>query len=528
MAQTGYTLTGTARTSPASDCYQLTGNAPQQNGALWYDKPLRLTESFNIEFTLNFGTNADGADGMMMILQTVGNRILGAPGSGIGFQGLRPSLGIEFDTYQNTNLGDPAEDHIAILRDGVSDHQLNSLYAKPVPISATSSTVKDGQDHLVRVKWTAGSRRLQVYVDCMPRINQTIDLVNDVFSSYKEVYWGFTSSTGGAYNAHTVCIQRDVVVRDTIQACKLDEVTLVSSISSNGQYTWLPTTGLSDPRVRNPRLKVTADQLYTVTYLDRCSLPKTDTVFVKIKPLPTVSLGADRQVCANQVVALSPTLTPATIPVKYRWSTGDSTRQLTPAVSGLYSLQISADGCSASDSVLLTFNPPPKVKLTGEPTYDCPLDQPILLNPLAAGLNLSYSWTPGGTTDSTLSVSTAGRYSVKISTKYGCSVEQGFTILDNCPPSASVFVPNTFTPNGDGINELFEWKSGTDIDARMKIFNRWGELIFSSEDQRQFWNGTWQGQPCPSTMYAWRLEFRSRQSSTSQWFVKLGEVLLLK
>ena len=527
-AQGTYNLVGTAHTSPASDCYQLTDNKPQQNGALWYDKPLRLTESFALEFTFNFGSNTDGADGMMMVMQTVGNRILGTPGSGIGFQGLRPSLGIEFDTFQNTNLDDPIEDHIAIVRDGVSDHRLNSFFAAPVPISATSNTVRDGKDHLIRVKWTVGTRLLQVQVDCMPRISQTIDLINDIFNGYKEVYWGFTSSTGGAYNAHTVCIQQDVIIRDTIQACKLEQVALISSISSNGQYNWQPATGLSNSRIRSPRLKVTTDKLYTVTYLDRCSLPKTDTVFVKVKPLPTLSLGGNRQVCENQVVNLTPMLTPATIPVKFRWSTGDSTRQLTPTASGLYRLQITADGCSVSDSALLTFTPPPKLGLTGEPTYNCPLDRPILLNPKASGTGLSYSWTPGGTSDSTLSVSAAGRYNVKVSTKVGCSVEQGFTILDNCLPSASVFIPNTFTPNGDGLNELFEWKSSTDIDARMKIFNRWGEVIFSSDNSSQFWNGTWQGHPCPSTMYAWRLEFRSRQSTTNQWFVKLGEVLLLR
>ncbi|UFH53090.1 lectin-like domain-containing protein [Spirosoma sp. KNUC1025] len=524
-AQSGYTLVGSARASAQSDCYQLTADRTAQIGAVWYDKPLELSKSFELEFTMNFGNNPLGADGIVMVMQTAGNRVIGTTGSGIGFQGLKPSLGIEFDTHANPNLGDLSADHIAIIRDGVSDHRLNTEFAPPVPISTSTNNVKDGKDYIIKVKWNAVSYLLQVQVNCLLRINQVVDLKNDIFKGFREAYWGFTSSTGSSANIHTVCLQKDIVVRDTFQVCKLESLTLVSNVSSDNKYTWQPATGLSNPLSRTPQLTATSSQLYTVSYLDRCSELKTDSVFVKVKT-PDVTLESTKEACENVRIDLNPTLTPANESVKYLWSTGDTTRQLSPKTSGLYILTVTKDGCTASDSSTVTFHPLPKLGLQSEPTYDCPQSQPLRLDPQATGTNLTYTWTPGDTHEATLGVIVAGRYTVNIKTNFGCEANQSFTVLDNCSPAASVFVPNAFTPNGDGKNELFDWKSNTEVEVRMQISNRWGEVVFFTTNAREFWDGSKNGQPCPTNIYTWQLEYRSLQNN--DWLVKRGEVLLIR
>lgn len=90
QAQNGYTLVGSALPGSSADCYNLTENSRSEHGAVWYDKPLNLTQSFELEFTINFGDNPLGADGVVMVMQTQGNRALGEAAGGIGFRGLQP------------------------------------------------------------------------------------------------------------------------------------------------------------------------------------------------------------------------------------------------------------------------------------------------------------------------------------------------------------------------------------------------------------------------------------------------------
>ena len=119
-----YTLQGDA--VPLSDnCYQLTDALPAQVGAVWYDEAIDLEQPFDVQFKMNFGENQGngssanpGGDGMMFVMQTIGPSAIGALGQGMGFQGLLPSLGIEFDTYLNPDVGDLIQDHIGIISDG--------------------------------------------------------------------------------------------------------------------------------------------------------------------------------------------------------------------------------------------------------------------------------------------------------------------------------------------------------------------------------------------------------------------------
>ena len=75
---------------------------------------------------------------------------------------------VEFDTWQNTVNEDPTWDHIAIMRDGISNH--NSIFntlASPVQASSTSTNIEDGQDHEIKIQWNASTRTFNVFFDCI-------------------------------------------------------------------------------------------------------------------------------------------------------------------------------------------------------------------------------------------------------------------------------------------------------------------------------------------------------------------------
>jgi gliding motility-associated-like protein len=200
-----YVLNGRAfQYSQTPECFQLTEAQNGQVGSVWYQNKLVLTENFDFEFELYFGTkDQNGADGIGFVLQPISTGE-GSQGEGMGFQGIRPSVVVEYDTWQNIPF-DPAYDHIAILRDGDHRHNGNTL-AGPVQASATNPNIEDGRFHSTRLVWNAFTLTLTVYFDGVLRASYSGDLVNTVFGGNPNVFWGFTSATGGANNVHRVCI----------------------------------------------------------------------------------------------------------------------------------------------------------------------------------------------------------------------------------------------------------------------------------------------------------------------------------
>jgi len=72
-------------------------------------------------------------------------------------------------------------------------------------------------------------------------------------------------------------------------------------------------------------------------------------------------------------------------------------------------------------------------------------------------------------------------------------------------PPLSVFIPDAFTPNGDGINDTFGVKGEGIQNFNLKIFNRWGEEVFESNNPKQQWDGTYNGKPAQNDMYVYQL-----------------------
>ena len=83
----------------------------------------------------------------------------------------------------------------------------------------------------------------------------------------------------------------------------------------------------------------------------------------------------------------------------------------------------------------------------------------------------------------------------------GCSSEEYITISYD----AVVYVPNTFTPDNDGINDVFEISGGNLLEMECLIFNRWGELIHTMKSPNDHWNGTYNGVNCQDGTYIWKL-----------------------
>ena len=121
----------------------------------------------------------------------------------------------------------------------------------------------------------------------------------------------------------------------------------------------------------------------------------------------------------------------------------------------------------------------------------------------------TFIWSP----DSSLSCSTCAypiaspltttTYVVEITDTNGCKTTDRVTIFFR----GTLFVPNTFTPNGDGVNDRFYALSSEVSELRLLVFNRWGEQIFSTDQLDGAWDGTFKGKESPIDTYVWRVDY---------------------
>ena len=180
------------------ECIRLTPDQPYRTGSAWFQEPIALSRPFDMRVSLVLGTkNREGADGIVFVFHPAMQT--GFRGEGMGFAGLVPSIGIEFDTYQNTHLADPAFDHVALMTNGARHH-----VASPIPLG----DLEDGARHPLRISWRPKGPGLEIQLDGQPVATYPADLVRRTFSGHATVYWGMTAGTGRLSNPQDVCIDR--------------------------------------------------------------------------------------------------------------------------------------------------------------------------------------------------------------------------------------------------------------------------------------------------------------------------------
>ena len=136
--------------------YRLTQNTGNQSGQIWSNDRINLSSDFKVEGKLFFGANNGGADGIAFIMQPVSNSE-GSSGGGLGYMGISPSIGVEFDTWDNPEYGDPtSSDHAAIVTNGDGNTHLETV---------TLSNIEDGQYHDFKFNWVASTKTMTVSLD---------------------------------------------------------------------------------------------------------------------------------------------------------------------------------------------------------------------------------------------------------------------------------------------------------------------------------------------------------------------------
>lgn len=167
------------------------------------------------------------------------------------------------------------------------------------------------------------------------------------------------------------------------------------------------------------------------------------------------------------------------------WSNGQETDEISISEPGIYSVQVSHNGCASSDETEVFLQSEPYLAFPSEPYSFCSDDQ---LNIYLDAANYTDLYWSHGPTSPQIVISTGGFYSVTAENECGAVTETIDVIEEDCTPY--LFIPNAFTPNEDGINDLFEIHATNFVETSFSMYSRNGELIFHTDDvTTEKWNG---------------------------------------
>lgn len=262
--------------------------------------------------------------------------------------------------------------------------------------------------------------------------------------------------------------------------CVGSAITLTPNPALTGNYLW------QDGSTNNT-FAANSMGLYWLQVSNNCGAAR-DSINIAIANPPAIfSLGADTTVCTGSTVLLSPIPEPIG---SFAWQDGSTDSTYTANNQGNYWLSVTNNCGVASDTMLLTTVDYPLYPFNDLVVDTC-TDAPVTLDAQNSGM--AYIWSTNDTS-AMITVSDTGLYRVTITNNGLCSITDSARVsYHSCSQCVANF-PTAFTPNGDQINDKFRVIHNCDIDRYLlRIYNRWGEKVFETNNPKQGWDGTYKG-----------------------------------
>ncbi len=281
--------------------------------------------------------------------------------------------------------------------------------------------------------------------------------------------------------------------------------------SGGVNYNWNPPTYLDNNLIGNPNCTPLSDITYTVIVTDANNCFAQDTLTIKVLPPPVFSATGDTTVCEGQVVIIS-----ASGGTNYFWipsfnlsnPTGSATFAA-PVSTTTYSVIISDAICLITDTLkVFVFIDPlpdayagPDVSIVSGDSYN-----------INADASDDFYWAPPdwlSCTDCEDPIATplqTTTYTLSAINEFGCRAEDSMIITISCSDNI-LYIPNVFSPNDNGKNDVFKIRSSGIRELNfLRIYDRWGELVFETADQEIGWDGTFRGKRLPPAVYVFYLK----------------------
>jgi gliding motility-associated-like protein len=246
---------------------------------------------------------------------------------------------------------------------------------------------------------------------------------------------------------------------------------------------------------------------------------------VRLVNSPRIGIAGDSIICVNDKIRHSGTLEQADSSVRWAWRfpNGNNASMQKPPIqqytkAGTFYIEtIAVNGSGCADTAIQNIYVHPNPEATLPASVTTTVGSPVLLPGKYSPNTVSYAWSP----DSTLSCNNCPqpvatprfdtKYTVSIVDSNGCRNKENINVNVLCQ-GITVFLPNTFSPNGDGSNDVFYVRGrGLDRVKTLRIFSRWGQIIFEQKDfpvnsMQHGWDGKIQGQKPHPDVYVYQVE----------------------
>lgn len=371
------------------------------------------------------------------------------------------------------------------------------------------------------ITYNANITNIQWKVDTNTYNNYTPDstflfIPKEIKNSYM-IYLSAFSSAG--------CVAKDSLKIDAYNTpfnkdidkliCVGDSVQLNATGATN--YLWTPTNTLSNATTSNPIAKPTTTTQYIVVAYDTIICPIRDTINVVVKTNLLGGALKDDTICAGDSVQLRAFSEKYSLqnPV-FTWSPNnaisninDSIPIVFPTTTTTYNVNIkNGNTCNEQNyPIQITVLPKPTVNALSDQTV--PPGTTVLISANSPN-NVTYHWTPStnlscdscAQTDAIVQNSII--YTVTATDENQCKANATvkLQVISDCDLKY-IYIPNSFSPNGDGINDIFKVRSTILQSMHLEIYNRWGNKVFESDDINKGWDGTYKGKIDQVEVYAY-------------------------
>lgn len=304
-------------------------------------------------------------------------------------------------------------------------------------------------------------------------------------------------------------------------------------------YRWDADATLSCINCATPAARPLQNRIYRVTGTDISGCQSSDTVLIRVKLPGNLSVGLGDTICVGETVQLraagyelfswapAATLNNARIPNPLARPTSTTNY----VVTGTDSL-----GCfSDTDTISVIVYPIPQIDIA-ESSIRGIQGSSVPLRIIGSPDITRYLWAPATDLscitcpEPTAQINRRITYTLTVTNNGGCVSQDAISVEPFCTAS-TVFLPNTFSPNGDGNNDVFYPRGVGDISIKsLRIFNRWGELMYERKDFKindptAGWNGTYKGAALTPDVYVYVAEV---QCGNNELYSMKGNVTLLK
>ena len=298
-------------------------------------------------------------------------------------------------------------------------------------------------------------------------------------------------------------------------------------------YSWLPANTLNNAGIANPIATPAATTTYKVVVTGANNCVNTDSVKITTKAMPAFTVNADTATCVNGKAQLN-----AGGGTSYLWSPASmlnnatiSNPVATVSINTNFTVIIKDNICNLADTLFTRVSTDlalPDIVAAKSNDMDC-VFRSVQLSVTGADV---YVWTPatdlsGAAIANPVATPTISRQYKVVGTNItnNCSSTDTITVFVKAPAAPKSYIPNSFTPNGDGINDCFKVGDfGTIKTVDITICNRYGNVVFHTKNATLCWDGKYKGQPAEVGNYVYYIKVLNNCGEE----IKKGNLLLFR